>query len=81
MIGALLGLPSGTLDIIELDNMYRSVPCCNAMWSQWLKIDPCASWEKLLEVIKSPVVSSDQAPDKGDLLYCGCIACVGKQLY
>ena len=66
MIGTLLGLPSGTLDIIEQDNVYRSVPCCNAMWRKWLKKDPAASWEKLLEVIESPAVSNDQAPDKGD---------------
>jgi len=66
VIGTLLGLPGGTIDIIEQDNVYRSVPCCNDMWSKWLKMDPSASWEKLLEVIESPAVSSDQAPDKGD---------------
>ena len=66
VIGTQLGLPIGTLDIIEQDNVYRSVPCCNDMWSKWLKMDPSASWEKLFKVIESPAVSSDQAPDKGD---------------
>ena len=66
LIGTQLGLPSGALDIIEQDNVYRSVPCCNDMWSKWLKMDTSASWEKLFKVIESPAVSSDQAPDKGD---------------
>ena len=66
VIGTQLGLPSGLLDIIEHDNVYKSVPCCNTMWSTWLKMDPSASWEKLLKVVGSPAVSSDQAPDKGD---------------
>ncbi|XP_065915924.1 protein NLRC3-like [Dysidea avara] len=64
VVGTQLGLPIGTLDIIEQDNVYRSVPCCNDMWSKWLKMDPSASWEKLFKVIESPAVSSDQAPDK-----------------
>jgi len=28
--------------------------------------DPSASWEKLFKAIESIMVSSDQAPDKGD---------------
>ena len=66
VIGTQLGLPCETLDIIEQDNVYRSVPCCNTMWNKWLKMDTSASWEKLFKVIESPAVSSDQAPDKGD---------------
>ena len=66
VIGTLLGLPSGTLDIIEYNNRDKAERCCNDMWSRWLKLDPSASWEKLLEVIESPAVSSDQAHDKGD---------------
>ncbi|XP_065914093.1 protein NLRC3-like [Dysidea avara] len=64
VVGTQLGLPIGTLDIIDQDNVYRSVPCCNDMWRKWLKMDPSASWEKLFKVIESPAVSSDQAPDK-----------------
>jgi len=64
VIGLQLGLPSGTLDIIEQDNVYRSVPCCNAMWSKWVKMDPSASWGKLFKAIDG--VSSDQVHNKGD---------------
>ena len=66
VIGTLLGLPSGTLDIIEHDNHHKAIPSCNAMLKKWLEVDPSASWEKLFKVIESPAVSSDQAPDKGD---------------
>ena len=66
MIGTLLGLPREELSIIEHDNYHKAVPCCNAMLDKWLEVDPSASWEKLLQVIESPAVSSDQAPDKGD---------------
>ena len=66
VIGTQLGLPSGILDIIEQDNVYRSVPCCNDMWSKWVKMDTSASWNKLLSVIQSPAMCSDQAAEKGD---------------
>ena len=66
VIGTLLGLPSGTLDIIQHDNHHRAVPCCNAMLKKWLEVDLSASWSKLQSVILSPAVSSDQAAEKGD---------------
>ena len=66
VIGTLLGLPSATLDIIERDNHYKARECCNAMWIEWLQVDPTASWGKLFTVIESPAVSSGQAVDKGD---------------
>ena len=76
MIGTLLGLPIGTLDIINYDNHDKARPCCDAVLEEWLEVDPYASWKKLLEVIESPAVSSDLAPDKGDLLYCAaCVLC------
>ena len=61
-----MGLPSEELNIIELDNHYKGVRCCNAMLEKWLKVDPSASWEKLVKAIELPAVSSDQASDKGD---------------
>jgi len=73
VIGTLLGVPIGILDIIEQDNVYRSVPCCNAMWSRWLKMDSSASWEKVFKAIESPVVSSNKALNKGN---CSCNVCV-----
>jgi len=63
VIGTLLGLPSGRLDIIEYDNRDKSEPCCNAVLLEWLDVDPSASWEKLFKVIESPAVL---APDKDD---------------
>ena len=66
MIGTLLGLPKGRLDIIKYDNHDKAEPCCDAVLEKWLEVDPSASWEKLFKVIESPAVSSDQAPDKGD---------------
>ena len=68
MIGTLLGLPKGTLDIIKYDNRDKARPCCDAVLEEWLEVDPSASWEKLLEVLESPAVSSDQVPDKGAIL-------------
>ena len=81
VIGTLLGLPSGELKSIEAGYPTNVKWCCNQMLEKWLEVDPSASWQKLLEVIESPAVSSDQAPDEGDQLYCVCKTCVGKQLY
>ena len=67
VIGTQLGLPSGTLDIIEHDNHYKARECCNAMFKEWLHLDTTASWSKLFTAIESPAVSCS-APDKGD--YC-----------
>ena len=67
IIGTLLGLPKGTLDIIEHDNYHKAEPCCDAVWEKWLEVDPSASWNKLQSVIHSPAVSaSDTTPNKGD---------------
>ena len=65
VIGALLGLTSATLNIIEHDNHYKARQCCNAMLSKWLEVDTTASWMKLFTVIESAAVSCS-APDKGD---------------
>jgi len=64
VIGILLGLPSGKLDVIERDKFYQTKDCCNAMLKKWLEMDTTASWHKLFTVIESPAVSN--APDKGD---------------
>ena len=65
-IGALLGLPTATLDdIIECNYRYRVRRCCYAMLKKWLAVDPTASWWKFLAVIESITVSGS-APDKGD---------------
>ena len=64
-LGTLLGLSRKTLNIIEYDNPYSAMDCCNAMLKKWLEVDTTASWRKFFLTIKSPVVSSS-APDKGD---------------
>ena len=56
VIGTQLGLSTAALDIIENDNMYKAVQCCNGMLKKWLEVDTTASWGKLFEVIESPAV-------------------------
>ena len=65
VIGIQLGLSSETLDIIECDNHYKIIPCCNAMLKQWLQMDITASWEKLLTIIESSAMSRS-APNESE---------------
>ena len=65
VIGTQLGLSSETLDIIEYDNHYKTIPCCNAMLKRWLQMDTTSSWEKLLTVIESPAMSRS-TPNKSE---------------
>ncbi|XP_065911432.1 protein NLRC3-like isoform X2 [Dysidea avara] len=67
VIGALLGLSSGTLDIIKYDNHDKAESSCDAMLEKWLEVDPSASWENLLKVIESPAVSHDSSSDKQEV--------------
>ena len=55
-VGEMLGLPTGELDIIENDNHYKAVPCCQAMLRKWLDIYPNATMRKLCDAVRSPVV-------------------------
>ena len=68
VIGTLLGLHSGTLDIIEHDHMHKATHCCNVMLRKWLEMDTTASWKKLFTVIESPAVSCNTF-EKGDLFW------------
>ena len=63
-IGELLGLPCYKLDNIQGNCFYRTIPCCNDMLKNWLRIDATASWRKLFNAIESPAVAG-RAPDKG----------------
>ena len=65
VIGTQLSLTSEELNIIEYDNHHRAVRCCNAVLEKWLEQDKSASWEKLLIVIESPALYSDQRGDQG----------------
>ena len=64
VIGTLLGLRSGTLEIIENDYHGKATRCCNAMFEKWLQMDLTASWSKLFAIIESPAVSSKVVSDK-----------------
>ena len=66
MIGTLLGLSTGVIDLIQCNNHYRAELCCNDMLKMWLQVDPAASWGKLFDVIESPAVFSGQVVDQGD---------------
>ena len=44
------------LDIIEKDNQNDVKECCKRMLQKWLKKTPDASWNQLLEALRSPDV-------------------------
>ena len=58
-IGVELGLTDAKLRAIRQDNPHRITDCCNEMFSEWLRMDPTATWEKLFVAIESPAVSGD----------------------
>lgn len=57
VIGTLLGIHSGKLDIIESDNRHSAANCCNTMLKKWLEEDTTATWGKVFTVLESPAVS------------------------
>ncbi|XP_065886389.1 protein NLRC5-like [Dysidea avara] len=57
-IGVELGLSDAKLRAIRKDNPHSAKDCCNEMFSEWLRVDMTASWEKLFTAIESPAVSS-----------------------
>ena len=56
-IGVELGLTDAKLREIREDNPHSVKRCCNRMFSEWLRVDTTASWEKLFTAIESPAVS------------------------
>lgn len=48
-VGAILGLPTGVLDIIANDCNDKAESCCHAMFEKWLDTDHTASWRKLFD--------------------------------
>ena len=70
VIGLLLGLSNNLLDDIEAGYSDNVKWCCNKMLENWLDIDTTASWDKMLNVIDSFVLSSS---DKGVCL-CVCVS-------
>ena len=63
-IGIGLGIPQEMINIIEKDSHMHS-RCerqCNAMFSQWLEVEPNnATWKKLLTILVSPAINIIQA--------------------
>ena len=57
-LGALLGLASSKLDIIEYDHPHSCEERCKAVLRKWLKIDVCATWGKLVEATAAVYLSS-----------------------
>ena len=53
LIGSLLGLPLGQLEIIDHDCKGKAEDCSTAMLAQWLSIDTTASWEKFKKIIEN----------------------------
>lgn len=53
VMGTLLGLPKGELNIIAANYPTNAKRCCNEMLEKWLEMDPTASWEKLFATIES----------------------------
>jgi len=56
-IGMCLGIESGQLDIIKLNNVADANRSCNDLWKKWLMIDMDATWEKLFKAIDSAIAS------------------------
>ena len=53
MLGILLDVPSTTVNAIAEENDEDEQECCKEMLKEWLSIDFKASWEKLLEAVRS----------------------------
>ena len=63
----LLGLPSEKLNVIEHDNHFQIIACCDAMLKEWLEMDTTASWKKLFTVIESCMAAVSCSPsDRGN---------------
>ena len=54
-IGVLF-LDSATLKVIEKDHPQDVMECCKCMLEKWLETKPDASWNQLLEALRSPFI-------------------------
>ena len=57
VLGALLGLPSGTLNFIECKQRFSCRVCCRKMLRRWLYCGT-ATWENLFAVLESPTFTN-----------------------
>ena len=58
VIGTLLGIAQGNLNVIEHTFPTNFPWCCNKLMETWLERDTNASWEKIIQVINSPAVTT-----------------------
>ena len=73
MIGILLGLPTGTLGIIEHNNHFKVDACCITMLEKWLEVDPAASWEKIYKAVESSLSSNENHSPCVCVCVCVCV--------
>ena len=56
------------LDIIEAERPSNLIKCCNEMFKLWLKKQPTASWNQLIEALTEPSVELDTLASKIELM-------------
>ncbi|XP_065902130.1 uncharacterized protein [Dysidea avara] len=58
-IGLQLGIPNGTLQMIDNDGRGRVRDCCREMFDEWLNVNPNATWRQLINVLCSAAVGKN----------------------
>ena len=58
-IGLQLGMPNGTLQMIDSDGRGRVKQCCREMFDEWLRDNPNATWRRLIEVLCTAAVGKN----------------------
>ena len=56
------------LDTIEDEHPANLIKCCNEMFKLWLKKQPTASWNQLIEALREPSVELDTLASKIELM-------------
>ena len=51
MIGIILGMQSGQLEVIKADYPNNAVECCTNLFIKWLQGNENVTWEKMFEAI------------------------------
>ena len=58
-IGLQLGIPNGTLQMIDNDGRGRVRDCCRMMFDEWLSVNTNATWRQLINVLCSAAVGKN----------------------
>jgi len=59
---------AGQLDVIELNSPKNVEECCTKMFEYWLKLDPTATWDKLIAALQSVGLNTLSERIKMDVL-------------